>query len=316
MVPSFLALFPLTLTNAHPRTDFTTPTEYPCSPARADPVEISCTDFQTVADAGGKCPEDTTNIVLLFKELSAALTPLGKLVSLASQAGKPQEIEQAVALLHPYLSHFNVMSYDYAVSDLDGSSMNFSPNCPLYTPSANGTVQMSVNYTVHNYLSVGVPPEKLMIGFAYYGHTFFNPTLKGDDWKAFGGPTYVQGSCCGPFATTFGGKPGLGAQQCGTLMFSELQAALGSANASSTFFDVETQSDIAYFSAQGADGSTTAGTWVTYNGFESGRAFARYTKQMGLRGLFIFDTSMDTMDSNGDFTYELSNAIADELAKA
>jgi chitinase len=78
--------------------------EYPCSPPRSDPVEISCTDFQTVPDAGGSCPEDTTNIVLLMKELSAALTPLEKTIAIASQAGKPQELEMAVAALYPYVS--------------------------------------------------------------------------------------------------------------------------------------------------------------------------------------------------------------------
>ena len=79
--------------------------EYPCSAPRADPVEISCTDFQTVADAGGNCPADTTNSLALFKELSVALTPLGKLVSAASQAGKPQEVEENIAAIWPYVDH-------------------------------------------------------------------------------------------------------------------------------------------------------------------------------------------------------------------
>ena len=79
--------------------------EYPCSPSRTDPVEISCTDFQTVPDAGGNCPADTDNSVFLFKELQAALTPLGKLVSLASQAGKTNEEEENIAGIWPYVDH-------------------------------------------------------------------------------------------------------------------------------------------------------------------------------------------------------------------
>jgi hypothetical protein len=51
--------------------------EYPCSAARSDPVEISCSDFETVADAGGSCVtggvDDTVNIVALFSEMRAAL---------------------------------------------------------------------------------------------------------------------------------------------------------------------------------------------------------------------------------------------------
>ena len=73
-------------------------------------MEISCTDFQTVADAGGNCPADTANSLALFKELSSALTPLGKLVSLASQAGKPQEVEENIAAIWPYVDHFNLMT--------------------------------------------------------------------------------------------------------------------------------------------------------------------------------------------------------------
>jgi len=237
--------------------------EYPCSQARSDPVEISCSDFQTVADAGGSCPEDTTNVVLLFKELSAAFSPAGKVVSVASQAGKPQELEMAVASLYPYIDFFHVMTYDYQVSDIPAGSMTFSPNAPLYTPAAAGTTQMSINYTIGNYLSVGVPPSKISVGIPLYSHSYFSPNLNSTSWKSWGGATYVQGLCCGPFKSTFGGKPGAGAQECGTLMYSELMAALGDAANSSTYFDEETQSNIAYFSSDGADGTTPAGTWVT-----------------------------------------------------
>ena len=203
-------------------------------------MEISCTQFQTVADAGGSCPADTANIVLLFKELSAALTPLGKTLSVASQAAKPLEIEMAIAALYPYISHFHVMNYDYAVSDIPGAGP-FSPNAPLYTPADPRAVQMSINYTVMNYLAAGVPPGKITVGIPLYGHSWYNPTLNGTDWQGWGGATYVQGSCCGPFATTNGGKPGKGAQQCGTLMYSEIAAATAG-GAGLTFYDNETQS--------------------------------------------------------------------------
>ena len=31
---------------------------HPCSPARTDPVKITCDQFWTTADAGGSCPAD------------------------------------------------------------------------------------------------------------------------------------------------------------------------------------------------------------------------------------------------------------------
>ena len=201
-----------------------------------------------MADAGGNCPADTTNIVLLFKELSEALFPLGKRVTVASQAAKPQEIEMAIAALDPYVSSFMLMSYDYQVSDIPGAGA-FSPNAPLYTPSAPGAVKMSISYSIQNYLSAGVHPSKIQVGIPLYGHSWYNANLSvsAGDWKKWGGPTYVQGACCGPFATTNGGKPGPGAQQCGTLMYSEIMAAIGTGATSVSTFDNETQSDIVYF---------------------------------------------------------------------
>ena len=123
----------------------------------------------------------------------------------------------------------------------------------------------------------------------------------------------MQGSCCGPFATTNGAKPGPGAQQCGTLMYSEVLAAIGSGGSSVTTFDNETQSDIAYFTGMGEDGSATPGTWITYNSQRSALAIAKYAKSKNLGSVFVFDSSMDTMSGN-DFTYELSLAVAQELS--
>lgn len=60
-------------------------------------------------------------------------------------------------------------------------------------------------------------------------------------------------------------------------------------------------------------GGATPGTWITYNGKASALAIARYAKGLGLGGVFIFDTSMDSM-SGTDFTYEVSLAVAAELS--
>merc|ERR1719261_905163 len=47
--------------------------EFPCSPARTDPVKITCDKFRTTEDAGGNCPADTQNLVQFLKELRAGL---------------------------------------------------------------------------------------------------------------------------------------------------------------------------------------------------------------------------------------------------
>lgn len=101
---------------------------------------------------------------------------------------------------------------------------------------------MSANYTVQGYLQAGVDPKKMLLGIAFYGHTWYVPNLQGNDWQKFGLEGQVQGECCGPFKSTFGAKFGKGCSLCGTMMFSEVQAS-----GPEYYFDQETQTCIGYF---------------------------------------------------------------------
>ena len=229
--------------------------ESPCSDSREADVEISCSEFHVVSDAGGRCPDDTANVALLVAALRAALGP-AHVVSLATQASRRLEDEMNVTALAEISDWLDLMTYDYSVSDVPAAG-GLAPNAPLYTPSDPATLQMSINYTVQNYLAAGVAPGKIRVGIPLYGHAWFAPGLT--DWAAFGAPSQQQGACCGPFASTNGAQPGLGAQQCGTMMYSELMAAAPTLVA----HDNETASTITYFAAAGADGGhTAAGTWV------------------------------------------------------
>lgn len=282
--------------------------EFPCSEARTDPVKITCDQFRTTEDAGGNCPADTQNLALFLKELRAALGN-DMHISVASQAGEKNWKNMGLAEASQYVTHFNVMNYDYVVSDVpDGATM--SPNAPLYTPvSASGAAQMSIDYTIKGYLAEGVPPSKIMVGIPFYGHTWYAPSMSG--WQSFGGQGSIQGKCCGPFTQTYGAKPGKGCSQCGVMMFSEIRAA-----GCDTSFDAETQSDIAYCSSDSADGYTEAGTWITYNSLQSIKAITQYAVDNGLAGVFAFDSSMDTLkdpNNGGEFSFELMHAMADTL---
>ena len=270
--------------------------EAPCSAPRTADVEISCTDFREVADAGGRCPDDTDNIALLVDELRAGLPP-GAVISLATQASRQLELEMNVTALAAVADWLDVMTYDYSVSDVV-SPGPLAPNAPLFTPANAAVLQMSINDTVANYLAAGVPASKIRVGIPVYGHAWFSPALA--DWASFGGPSSTQGLCCGVFQGTGGAQPGLGAQQCGTMMFSELVAAAPAL----THLDNGTMSDIAYFAAPGADAHTAAGTWVTYNGLQSVQAIVAWAAGLGLRGVFVFDASMDTK------AFDLINAVA------
>jgi len=279
--------------------------EFPCSPKRSDPVKITCDKFRNVEDAGGNCPADTQNLVQFLKELRAGLGD-DMHISVASQAAEKHWTQMDIANAAKYITHFNVMNYDYAVPDIaDGATM--SPNAPLYTPSASGALQMSINYTISGYLAAGVPKEKIMVGIPFYGHTWYQPGMS--EWQKFGGKGQVQGQCCGPFKNTFGAKPGKGCAQCGVMMYSEIQAA-----ACDTQYDDETKSDIAYCSSAGKDSYTEAGTWVSYNGKKSIHEITQYAMDKDLAGVFIFDTSMDTLAGANGESFELMNQIADDLA--
>jgi len=88
-------------------------------------------------------------------------------------------------------------------------------------------------------------------------------------------------------------------------MYSEMEAA----KPTDKYFDPVTHSDIAYFSSAGADSHTEKGTWLSYNDVQSVTDITNYAKKMNLAGVFIFDTSMDSME-NGQFTYKLMKTIA------
>lgn len=280
--------------------------EFPCSPSRSDPVKITCDKFRQTQDEGGNCPADTQNLPLFLQELRAALGS-DMHISVASQAGEKNWENLGLKEASPYIDHWNIMNYDYVVSDVPGGE-TMSPNAPLYTPSASGTAQMSIDYTVQGYLAAGVPAEKIMVGIPFYGHTWYKPSMS--NWQKFAEQGEIQGECCGPFKQTYGAKPGKACAQCGVMMYSEILAA-----GCDTTFDDETKSDIMYCSSAGNDGYTEAGTWITYNSLESIEGITQYAMDNGLAGVFAFDTSMDTIadGANGGFSFKLMNAMADTL---
>lgn len=53
--------------------------------------------------------------------------------------------------------------------------------------------------------------------------------------------------------------------------------------------------------------------WISYNEPRSVTAIVDYAKSLGVRGVFAFDSSQDTLSSNGQWNYTLMNLIADGL---
>lgn len=72
-----------------------------------------------------------------------------------------------------------------------------------------------------------------------------------------------------------------------------------------------------YCNAEGDDKYTKNGTFISYNSEKSYCEISKLIRKNRLKGGFVFDTSMDTMDANADpdskFTYGISGMIADDL---
>jgi len=290
--------------------------EFPCSPPRSAEVEITCSKFRTVSDLGGKCPDDSNNFATFLAELREGLGD-EMIITVASQAGLTNAKNQGInAETSKLVDAWHIMTYDYTVPDT-ATGATISPNAPLYTPKSPGTTQMSIADTVQGYVALlHVPPEKIVIGIPFYGHGWFDPTMNAPS-KGFGQNGTIQGKCCGVFKQTYGSKPGYASKQCGLMMYSEILAALGGGDdSSSIIFDNATKSDIVYFKDAGADGGyTEAGTFVSYAGPKSIDAIVAYSEKQRLGGVFIFDTSMDTVTKSGTWTFDLMNQIADSMNK-
>ena len=82
----------------------------------------------------------------------------------------------------------------------------------------------------------------------------------------------MQGKCCGPYQTTFGGKPGRGSQACGLYMYSEIQAVKDL----KYFYDQQTQTAVGYVRGNlSSDGWTEGGSWISYSDRNSVQAITQ-----------------------------------------
>ncbi len=262
------------------------------SPNRTDEVKITCTNIKETIDDGGNAA-DGVNFVSLVRELRMTLGD-DKIITVASQADMGKAQDENIKGLFEYIDMFNLMTYDYTVSNIEHSPVT-APNEPLYpSPQSKG----SVSTTINGYLAQGIPAKKMSVGIAYYGHSWYVPEMtKESDWCQFGINTQIQGQCCGPFAKTYGAQYGEYSQMCGSYMYSEIQSA-----GFETCFDNVTQSAIGY--------DTAARVWISFQDSKTVNAIVNFAKCKGLRGAFASGISMDSMSGGGLFTYELTQEIA------
>jgi GH18 family chitinase len=190
--------------------------EYPGSDPRTDPVKMTCDSFKTTTDKGGDASNDGANLLALVKEMRAAFGS-DKQITFAAQANMKNAAVYPIKDMSEYLDFWHLMTYDYTVSDIEDSPLT-APNMPLFAPPDDlGIWTLSINSTVQGYLASGAPANKLKVGIAFYGHTWYVPSLLesqqeqlgvGDDCSAT--QECAGGLCCSQY-----GYCGSGDQYCG-----------------------------------------------------------------------------------------------------
>uniref|UniRef100_A0AAY4E946 Acidic mammalian chitinase n=1 Tax=Denticeps clupeoides TaxID=299321 RepID=A0AAY4E946_9TELE len=127
----------------------------------------------------GSPPEDKQRFTLLCKELLEAFEAEGtssrhlRLMLSAAVPAKKDTIDAGyeIAEISKYLDFINVMTYDYH----DHSLAFTEHHSPLYGrhEDTGDNVYLNTNFTMSYWRAQGTPAEKLRMGFATYGRTYY-----------------------------------------------------------------------------------------------------------------------------------------------
>lgn len=124
---------------------------------RLDGIDIDW-EYPSTGVAGiSYLPEDTENYTLLMRDLRAALGPK-RILSHATVSSARFIDYKAV---DQYVDYTNVMTYD----------MGWAPylNSPLYRSERTDPESGCAAESIEKYLALGIAPEKLVLGLAFYG---------------------------------------------------------------------------------------------------------------------------------------------------
>ncbi|XP_068450928.1 acidic mammalian chitinase-like [Clinocottus analis] len=241
----------------------------------------------------GSPPQDKARYTVLVQELLAAFEAEGKktsrprlMLTAAVSAGKGTiETGYQIAQIGAVLDYFHVMTYDF-----HGSwEHNVGENSPLFKgPADQGSmIYFNMDYAMNYWKSNGAPAEKLLVGFATYGHTF---RLAGAN-TAVGAPASGPGAA-GPFT-----------RQAGFWAYYEICTFLK--QGATQAWDATQEVPYAYHQ----------GTWVGYDNVKSFQAKIQWLKQSGFGGAMVW--SLDLDDFSGTFCgqgrYPLINTIKSGL---
>lgn len=221
-------------------------------------------------------PEDKQNFTLLLKTLRDQLDIAGiedkkeYLLTIAAPAGSSSIENMEPDKFYQYLDFINLMTYDYSGAWEDVSN-HLSP---LYINPADPSSpyrkeRANINWTVSEYLKLGVPADKLNLGIPYYAIGWTNIT---------GGTNGLFGYSSDALAT----KP-----------FNHIKNILDSpASPFSEFWDQDAKSPYIW------DNSTS--TMYSYIDEKALKARCNFVKEKHLGGIMIWELSGDYPKEGGD----------------
>lgn len=237
-------------------------------------------------------PQDRQNYTLFLQELRArftqrsATTGRSYLLTIAAPAGPAIIANYEVAQIHPLLDWINLMSYDF--HGPWGEPMT-GMNSPLRADAADPNVepmrsQFNVEAAVANYLALGVPPEKLHVGMAFYGRGFAGVSA---------------GSTNGLYRS-YSGPSGNGTWEPGVFDHSDLAANYVGRNGYASFWHEASRTPWLM--------NPTNGTFISYDDPRSLREKCWFVQAAGLGGAMFWELS-------GDRPRALSSVLEQELLR-
>lgn len=120
-------------------------------------------EYPTAPDRGGS-PEDTINFLQLVKDMRSAFASK-YLITIAAPASYWYLKNFAIGEMSKYIDFINIMTYDiHGTWDADIASLG-----PFVRSHTN---IKEIDLALELFLKDGVPPEKLVLGLAYYGRSF------------------------------------------------------------------------------------------------------------------------------------------------
>lgn len=231
--------------------------------------------------------DDTTNFVLLLKELRAGFDAWSAtnapgyefLITVASPAGPDVYGLLDLSGMDPYIDTWNLMSYDYtgSWSSASGHQANI-----YFNAQNQAATPYSTDEAVEAYMAAGISADKILLGMPLYGRSFESTTGLGRSYSGVGegDPTLAAGQW------RLKNLPRSGATE---------------------YFDSVA---LASYSLD-----TSTGELISYDNDESAAAKSDYVKAKGLGGAMFWEASDDRSGSAGLVTYMASQLGALDAAQ-